>query len=295
MEAARGVLVGSAHTGESLWAALPDLPGLKDKTRLGPPGVDVEEFAPREGEREPLVVFVGKLIVSKGVDLLLAAWPLVRARHPRVRLQVAGFGAYEDGLRRLQVALDRGDLADARAGAAAGGGRGGGEERPQPILSAFLADPPAGYAEAARGAAGSVEWLGRLEHDEVADLFPRAEAMVMPSTFPEAFGMVAVEGASCGTLPVSAGHSGMREVSRRLSAALPEDVAPLTSFAVVAGAVEAIAARLNGWFDLPEATRAEARATLVEEVARLWSWEGVARGVLDAAAGNLGGLPVPGA
>lgn len=293
MEAARGVLVGSAHTGESLWAALPDLADLKDKTRLGPPGVDVEEFAPGEAGRDPLVVFVGKLIVSKGVDLLLAAWPLVRAGHPGVRLQVAGFGAYEDGLKRLAAGLDRGDLEDARAVAAAGWGLEGGEEKPLSILSAFLADPPAGYAEAARAAAGSVEWIGRLEHDQVAELFPRADAMVMPSTFPEAFGMVAVEGASCGALPISAGHSGMREVSERLAAALPDDVAPLVSFPVEPGAVEAIADRLNRWLDLPETTRAEARATLVEEVARHWSWEGVARGVLDAAAGNLGGLPVP--
>ena len=295
MEAAQGVLVGSAHTGESLWAALPDLPELREKTRLGPPGVDVEEFAPGEAGRDPLVVFVGKLIVSKGVDLLLAAWPLVRAKHPHARLQVAGFGAYEDGLRRLQMALDRGDLEDARAVAAAGWGLEGGEERPLPILSAFLADPPPGYAAAARAAAGSVEWLGRLEHDEVAALLPRAEALVMPSTFPEAFGMVAVEAASCGTLPVSAGHSGMREVSRRLSGDQPEAVAPLTSFPVEPGAVEAIADRLDRWFDLPEVTRAEARATLVDTVARLWSWEGVARGVLDAAAGNLGGLPIPAA
>ncbi|HEY2055248.1 MAG TPA: glycosyltransferase family 4 protein [Solirubrobacterales bacterium] len=293
MEVAQGVLVGSAHTGESLWAALPDLPDLKDKTRLGPPGVDVEEFAPGDAGRDPVVVFVGKLIVSKGVDLLLAAWPLVRAKHPRARLQVAGFGAYEDGLRRLQKALARGDLDDARAVAAAGWGLEGGAEKPLPILSEFLADPPPGYVEAARAAAGSVEWLGRLEHDEVARLLPGAEALVMPSTFPEAFGMIAVEAAACGTLPVSAGHSGMREVSRRLSAALPEDVAPLTSFPVEPGAVEAIADRLDRWFDLPEVTRAEARATLVEEVARRWSWEGVARGVLDAAAGNLGGLPLP--
>src|SRR6185312_2481584 len=142
MDGANCVLVGSAHTGESLWAALPDLPDLKDKTRLGPPGVDFEEFAPHEEPRDPLVVFVGKLIVSKGVDLLLAAWPLVHARHPAVRLQVAGFGAYEDGLRRLQDALDRGDLDDARAVAAAGRGLEGGEEKPLPILSAFLADPP---------------------------------------------------------------------------------------------------------------------------------------------------------
>jgi glycosyltransferase involved in cell wall biosynthesis len=292
MEAAEGVLVGSAHTGESLWAALPDLPNLKDKTRLGPPGVDVEAFAPGDAGRDPLVVFVGKLIVSKGVDLLLAAWPLVHAKHPRVRLQVAGYGAYEDGLRRLQGALDRGDLEDARAVAAAGWGLEGGEEKPLPILSAFLADPTAGYGEAARAAAGSVGWIGRLEHDQVADLLPQAEALVMPSTFPEAFGMVAVEAASCGTLPVSAGHSGMREVSRRLAALQPDAVAPLTSFPVEPGAVEAIADRLDRWFDLPEQTRAEARATLVETVARLWSWEGVARGVLDAAGGNLGGLPL---
>jgi glycosyltransferase involved in cell wall biosynthesis len=293
MEAAQGVLVGSAHTGESLWAALPDLPGLEDKTRLGPPGVDVEEFAPGEAGRDPLVAFVGKLIVSKGVDLLLAAWPLVHAKHPRLRLQVAGYGAYEDGLRRLQAALDRGDLEDARAVAAAGRGLEGGEEKPLPILSAFLADPPVGYAEAARAAAGSVEWIGRLEHDEVAALLPKAQALVMPSTFPEAFGMVAVEAAAAGALPVSAGHSGMREVSQRLAAAQPDAVAPLTSFPIEPGAVEAIADRLDRWFELPERTRAEARATLVETVARLWSWEGVARGVLDAAAGNLGGLPVP--
>jgi glycosyltransferase involved in cell wall biosynthesis len=293
MAASRGVLVGSAHTGESLWAALPDLPDLKEKTRLGPPGVDVEEFAPSEGGRERLVVYVGKLIVSKGVDLLLAAWPLVRAKHPGVRLQIAGFGAYEAGLQRLAAALDRGDLEDARAVAAAGWGLEGGEERPLKILSAFLADSPPGYAEAARAAAGSVEWLGRLEHDEVAALMPRAEAVVMTSTFPEAFGMVAVEAASCGALPVSAGHSGMLEVSRQLAGSLAGEVGPLTSFPVEPGAVEAIADRLDRWFALPEVTRAEARATLVETVARLWSWEGVARGVLDAAAGNLGGLPVP--
>ncbi len=115
----------------------------------------------------------------------------------------------------------------------------------------------------------------------------------MPSTFPEAFGMVAVEAAACGALPVSAGHSGMREVSRRLAVGQPDAVAPLTSFPARPGAVEAIADRLDRWFDLPEQSRAEARATLVETVARLWSWEGVARGVLDAAAGNLGGLPLP--
>ncbi len=292
MAAAQGVLIGSAHTAESLWATLADLPGLPEKTRLGPPGVDIEEFGPR-GEREDLVAFVGKLIVSKGVDLLLAAWPLVRAEHPRARLEIAGFGAYEEGLRRLLAALERGDLDDAREVARLGWALEGGEERPLPILSAFLAAPPAGYADLAREAAGSVEFVGRLEHSEVASLFPRAQAMVMPSTFPEAFGMVAVEAAACGTLPVSAGHSGMLEVSRQLQADLPEEVGDLTSFPVATGAVEAIAARLNAWLALPEVEREQARRRLVGTVARLWSWEGVARGVLAAAAGELEDLPRP--
>jgi glycosyltransferase involved in cell wall biosynthesis len=293
MEAAAGVLVGSGHTAESLWAALADLPDLPAKTRLGPPGVDVEEFKPT-GQREQLVAFVGKFLVSKGLDLLLAAWPLVRAAHRGARLEVAGFGAFEEGLRRLSAALERGDLGEARALARRGWGLEGGEERPLPILSAFFEQPPAGYAELARAAAGSVSFIGRLEHHEVAELFPRAEAMVMPSTFPEAFGMVAVEAAACGTLPVSAGHSGMLEVSRQLAADLPEPAASLVSFPVEPGAVEAIAERLAAWLALPENQRAAARESLVATVARLWSWEGVARGVLAAAAGKLAGLPSPG-
>jgi len=292
MRAAAGVLVGSAHTGESLWAALPALSDLQEKTRLGPPGVDVEEFRPG-AEREPLVAYVGKLIVSKGVDLLIAAWPLVRAAHPGARLEIAGYGEYEDGLRRLLAALERGELDDAREVARLGRALEGGEEAPLPILSAFLADPPPGYLEAARAASGSVELVGRLEHDQVAAFLPRAEAMVMPSTFPEAFGMVAVEAAACGALPVSAGHSGMLEVSRELAAALPPDVGALTSFPVAEGAVEAIAERLAAWLALPDERRQAAREALVETVGRLWSWEGVARGVLAAAVGELDSLPRP--
>jgi glycosyltransferase involved in cell wall biosynthesis len=293
MEAASGVLVGSGHTAKSLWTALPDLLDLKDKTRLGPPGVDIDEFRPAGSRQAGLVVFIGKLIVSKGVDLLLAAWPSVRAVHPQARLQVVGFGGYEDGLRRLLAALDRGDLDDAREVARLGWALEGGEQRPLPILSAFLADPPPGYIEAAKGVADSIEFVGRLEHDQVAELLPQAEALLMPSTFPEAFGMVAVEAAACGALPVSAGHSGMLEVSRQLAEALPAAVGRLTSFPVEPGAVEAIADRLGGWLALPEAEREEARRALVETVGRLWSWEGVARGVLAASAGSSGICPVP--
>jgi glycosyltransferase involved in cell wall biosynthesis len=319
MNAANCVLVGSRHTAESLWAALPSVTGLEEKTRLGPPGVDTEAFLPRvarrpgspiaegarsasehmvEGRRDRTrgpgrrVVFVGKLIVSKGVDLLIAAWPIVRREHPAVELRIAGYGEYEQGLRRLLAALNRGDFEDAREIARLGWGLEGGEEAPLPILGAFLADPPDGYAEAAKGMAGSVEFIGRLEHDEVAELLPDAEVLVMPSTFPEAFGMVAAEAAACGVLPVSAGHSGMLEVSRQLAAALPPAAADLVSFPVEEGAVEAIAERLSRWLELSETERAEAREALVDTARRLWSWEGVARGVIAASRGELDRLPL---
>jgi glycosyltransferase involved in cell wall biosynthesis len=322
MNAANGVLVGSRHTAESLWAALPKVSGLEEKTRLGPPGLDPEKFRPGSRTGVPLnffgavsaadpgrtaekvqdappppgsparIVFVGKLIVSKGVDLLIAAWPLVHSQHPEARLQIAGFGEYEQGLRRLLAALDSGDLDDAREVARLGRALEGGDEESLPILMAFLVSPPEGYIEAARGMAGSVEWLGRLEHDEVAELLPGAEALVMPSTFPEAFGMVAAEAAACGVLPVSAGHSGMLEVSRQLAAELPQEVGSLTSFPVEAGAVEAIAARLNAWLGLSEAEREAVRPELAETARRLWSWEGVARGVIAASRGELDRLPL---
>ena len=47
---ARGILVGSYHTGASLWAEMAD-PSVDERTRLGPPGVDIERFAPREPRR----------------------------------------------------------------------------------------------------------------------------------------------------------------------------------------------------------------------------------------------------
>jgi glycosyltransferase involved in cell wall biosynthesis len=334
VEAATAVLVGSRHTAESLWTALPDS-GLEAKTRLGPPGVDVHRFRPlaEAGESEaagrlealaqrierepgdgafgrdpslaapaireyaaaegPRVIFVGKLIVSKGVDLLLAGWPLVCAENPGARLLIAGFGEFADGLRRLFDCLAAGDLDSARQVARLGRGLEGGEAAPLPILSAFLEDPARGYLEAAAAASGSVSFAGRVEHDEVAELIPLAEALVMPSTFPEAFGMVAVEAASCGVLPVSAAHSGMAEVSRQLAPALPGEVAPLISFPVSVGAVENIAARLNAWLGLEEATRTQAREALVRTTRELWSWEGVARGVIAASEGRLEELPEP--
>jgi glycosyltransferase involved in cell wall biosynthesis len=337
LSGARGVLVGSRHTAESLWAAVDgDVP---ERTRLGPPGVDVDQFRPlpgaeaatqlsalaarlaaeapgaaagdafaldhaaagralgalRPGEHR-LVSFVGKLIVSKGVDLLVAAWPLVLARVPEARLVVVGFGAYREGLEALQAALAAGDLDRVASIAERGRELEGGPRGPLRHLLAFLRSDVAA-SEAYRAAAArlgeTVAWCGRLEHDELAELLPACEAQVVPSTFPEAFGMVAAEAAACGVLPVSAGHSGLAEVSRTLAEAVGAEAAPLLSFPVDDGAVEAIADRLVGWLEAGEDVRSATRSALVETARERFSWDGVARGVLAAAQGRLADLAPP--
>jgi glycosyltransferase involved in cell wall biosynthesis len=138
-----------------------------------------------------------------------------------------------------------------------------------------------------------VAFTGRLEHADLPDLLTACEAQVVPSTFPEAFGMVAVEAAACGALPVSASHSGLREVTRAFEAAVEPDVARLLSFERGPGAVAAIADRLAGWLDLPAARRAAARAALSDLARERYGWATVAEGVIAAAQGRLDDLPEP--
>jgi glycosyltransferase involved in cell wall biosynthesis len=349
LASASGVLVGSRHTGESLWAALNE-PGLEDKTRLGPPGVDVERFGPRavdaaaaglaslrarlaeaapdeprggadasatgadasatgadassfarstaeaaaalgavDPRRDRIVAYVGKLIASKGVELLLAAWPLVLARVPEARLLVVGFGAFRPALEGLAGALARGDLDSSRALRAEDG-------RELPELAAFLdalGPEAAAYRAAAEAMAGRVHWAGRLEHAELADVLPAADALAMPSTFPEAFGMVAAEAAACGALPVVAGHSGMAEVARALAQAVPPEVRPWLMFEVGPQAVAQLADGLACWLEAPADLRASTRAAIVGVARERYSWDGVARTVIAAAEGRLDGLPRP--
>jgi glycosyltransferase involved in cell wall biosynthesis len=323
---ARAVLVGSRHTGESLFAAMQDA-GLPGRTRLGPPGVDVDEFRPRDdaaagvdalierlgatedegGEgafsrdasvaasalrqldlvHDRHVCFIGKLIVSKGIDLLLAAWPLV----PEARLVVVGFGGFRDGLLELLDALAAGDRDAVRAIAQAGRELEGGPRAPLRHLLAFLETADDDYWAAARDLRERVVLTGRLEHDELAPLLAGCEALVFPSTFPEAYGMVAAEAAACGVLPVSAGHSGAKEVSAMLAAAVPPEARDWLSFPIDDDAVRAIAQRVRAWLRAPDDLRAATREALVATARERFSWEGVAGGVIAAAQGRLSELP----
>jgi glycosyltransferase involved in cell wall biosynthesis len=313
---AAGILVGSTHTSHSLWDAIGDS-SVRARTRLGPPGVDVALFQPRpheqavasidaltrrlreqalldqpDGElrdrdsafarddlaaaealgridtgRDRLVAFVGKLIFNKGVDLLIAAWPLVLERFPNAHLALATAD--------LQRASDR-------AGA-----------HLRAHLDRLQGERRDGYLKAAERLPEQVIFTGCLDHDELAELLPACEALVMPSTFPETFGMVAAEAAACGALPISAGHSGMAEVSNTRAQGVPAEAAQWLCFPINEDVVFAITQRLVGWLSADPELRARTRAKLVTTVREQWSWESIAQRVIAAAEGQLAQLSVP--
>ena len=198
MRAASGVLVGSRHTAKSLWEVLSDEPSLPKRTRLGPPGVDLSSFHPRSGEeatislsrladkleagataawggdagaakalrqldprRDRIVSYLGKLIVSKGVDLLLAAWPLVVARVPTARLVVVGFGTYRQALDRFVDALGRRDLETLREIAVRGRELEGGPPGELKYLLAFLERASEEWLRTASTAAARIHFTGQ--------------------------------------------------------------------------------------------------------------------------------------
>lgn len=295
---ARIVLVGSTHIARRLWQTVDD-DTLPERTFLGPPGVDVGRFRPAEDRNERRVTYLGKLIVSKGVDLLLCAWPLVLAEMPDAELRVIGFGTYEDALRRMAVALAEGDLESVRALALEGRAAEGGTRSELTYLLSFL-DQLEGrwqesYLAAARGISDSVVFSGRFDHEELAGVLPFSSALVVPSTFPEAFGMVAIEAAACGVFPVCAEHSGLAEVAKQLAIVLPVEIRDLLTFELGSDAVSQIARRLVDWLSLPASERKRAREALVELTRSRFSWEAAANNIITAAKGNLGDLTAPSA
>ena len=326
---AQAVLVGSRHTAESLWAAMDD-PDLEARTKLGPPGVDVEEFQPREAKaargrrawraargrgcaaaaaRQPPAP--GSSFARDEGAAAAALGTIARRRPPRrLRRQADRLQGRRPAARRLAARARAGAGGEARGRRLRRlpGGAGAARRRPRRRRSrrcaahprreragarrtcgAFLDDAPEGYG----GGADRIVWAGRLDHAELADLLPATEAMVVPSTFPEAFGMVAAEAAACGSLPVVARHSGLGEVATTLSEVVPEAARPLLSFERGPNAIPELAAAVAGWLEAPDDLRAATREAMVAITRERYSWEGVARTVIAAAEGDVAGLPAP--
>ena len=218
---------------------------------------------------DPLVVYLGKLIHSKGVHSLISAFAPVH-QETGARLLVVGFGTFREGLQALVHALDAGD--EENAGRLAERGRllEGGDAEPLEHfgLSGSLAGDAKGFGR-------SIEFVGPLGHAELAKILPAADVAVVPSIFPETFGLVAAEFAAAGVVPFVADHSGLREAGALVGRGLPFDLrVPMDGFE------ENLSAALEGFLSLPDGEREAHAATVRRNSVESLGWSTLAEKVV---------------
>ena len=122
-------------------------------------------------------------------------------------------------------------------------------------------------------------FTGPLEHRHLAHLLPLADVTVVPSIFPEAFGMVAAEAGAAGSPPLVARHSGLSEIAEGLEAEYPPQHRELASFST--GDVKALATKLNALLALPADERRTLGVAARRAAVERWSWQSVANRLLE--------------
>jgi glycosyltransferase involved in cell wall biosynthesis len=121
-------------------------------------------------------------------------------------------------------------------------------------------------------------FTGALEHRHLRHLLPLCDAAVVPSIFPEAFGMVAAEAAAAGVPPLVARHSGLAEVAEGLEVTYPPERRQLASF--TNGDVAELRDKLAMLLALPEDERARLGEAARRAAVERWSWSSVAQRLL---------------
>jgi glycosyltransferase involved in cell wall biosynthesis len=259
LRGADAVFVGSAH----IRKALEEVVGEVDSVHEVPPGVDVETFTPRSRE-EALAGLLEECradppnpgnrqerLPDEGNAERLAEFLLGEAP------TVLYFGKllYNKGVHVLFEALRR---LDARAVVVGFGDYRSELERVAPPRTLFT---------------------GPMEHRHLVQLIPLADVTVVPSIFPEAFGMVAAEAAAAGCPPLVARHSGLAEVAEGLEEAYPPSLRGLASFSN--GDSVELADKLHEFLALPPARRRELGEAARTVAVQRWSWAGVAARLLE--------------
>ena len=252
------VFVGSAH----IRSVLEDVVGHVDRVREVPPGVDVDEFRP-----EPRDEALTRLLAEARADL-------PNAGNANERLPDDGnasrFAAFLEGdaptvvyfgkllhNKGVHVLLEALHDLDARA-----------------VIVGF-----GDYrTELERLAPPRTLFTGPLEHRHLVHLLPLADVTVVPSIFPEAFGMVAAESAAAGCPPLVARHSGLAEIADGLEAEYPPARRHLASFA--SGDVDDLRAKVEELLALSRDERRSLGEAARRAAVERWSWRSVARRLL---------------
>jgi glycosyltransferase involved in cell wall biosynthesis len=256
LEQSRVVFVGSAH----IRSVLEDVVGHVDRVEEVPPGVDVEEFRP-----EPRDQALASLVEEARHDPPNPANANERLPDEGNAERFAEFLAGDEptvlyfgkllrnkGVHLLLEALDG---LDARA-----------------VVVGF-----GDYREELERQAGTrTLFTGPLEHRHLVHLIPLADVTVVPSIFPEAFGMVAAEAAAGGSLPLVARHSGLAEIAEALEA---EGLAA----GFRSGDVDDLREKLESLLQRPRSEREELSRRARRVAEERWAWAHVAERLLEAA------------
>jgi glycosyltransferase involved in cell wall biosynthesis len=264
---AEAVFVGSGH----IRRVLEEIVGHVDRVYEVPPAVDVEEFQPRPREEAlaglleecrndpPNPGNANERLPDEGNAGRLAGF--LTGDEPTVLY----FGKllYNKGVHVLFDALRE---VDARAVIV-----GFGDYRSE--LEAIA--PP------------RTLFTGALEHRHLVQLLPAVDVAVVPSIFPEAFGMVAAEAAAAGCPPIVARHSGLAEIAQGLEEVYPPERRSLASF--TNGDAQELAAKLRMLLELPRPERVALGAAARRAAVERWSWSGVAQRLLGPFAGDRSG------
>ncbi len=250
---AGAVFVGSTH----IRGVLEEVVGHVDRVYEVPPGVDVDAFRPAE-PRDALLDLVAEArrdpsnpgnaeerLPDEGNAERL------RAFLADERPTVLYFGKLlrNKGVHLLLEALER---VDARA-----------------VIVGF-----GDYRRELEAMAGpDVLFTGPLEHRHLVHLIPLADVTLVPSIFPEAFGMVAAEAAAGGSIPLVARHSGLAEIADAL-----EEAGVPASFE--SGNVDDLVHKLESLLNQSRSGRAELQRRARRVVEERWSWASVAERLL---------------
>lgn len=275
--------------------------GYDDKA----PDADVEaKLALVDWDRDPVLLFVGRLISTKGVHAVIAALPLLLERNPDLRLLVVGHGPLREPLEAMLRALEAGDremveriVAWGRALEGSPEGEGGGTELTQ--TARFLEGLRARgelerYYEAGRRHVrpDRAIFTGYLTHRELHLLFPCTDVAVFPSVVREAGPLVFLEAMASGAFPLGTYFGGMKASIDSVSDALPPGGAEAMKLSADAEhTVDDIV------HNVPRALESgpEAREALFRVARERYDWTGVAAKLhAEMEAMGSGGQALPG-
>ena len=164
------------------------------------------------------VLYIGKLIISKGVQTLLMSLPYVFERNPMTSIMIVGYGKFRPILEMLLRALIEGNRGllefIIENGEYFENGKDG---ELKYLLSFWNSLKENGSVEEYLKLSKKIDidrviFLGKLDHDILPYIIKKNHIIVVPSIFPESFGMVSIEGMSQGLIPIVYNHSGLKEV-----------------------------------------------------------------------------------